>query len=410
MKINGLFIGHELLNGQIANSNLQVLGDKLNQAGLSIHQSVTVPDCIKQLRRTIEKQITQSEVIIICGGLGPTADDLTRQAVALALNLQTETSTQVMEKLRQYMKLRKKDPGDDYYTKQSEVIAGAEILENPVGLAPGLCCTTSNCSIYLLPGPPREFTPMVADIVIPRLLQLHTPQTKTLFYHTYGLSESTVEEMSQSLLKKYPFITPAYCANLGHVKLTWSFPLKYLSSQTAISHDTLEIFGNDILLTEDLMEPIAKAITANSLTLGTAESCTGGGIGSAITSWPGSSSFFKGSINTYANEWKEDLLGVKNETLEKFGAVSEQCVSEMMTGLCTRFKLDCAIVCSGIAGPDGGSEEKPVGLVYIGCCSPTKSIIKEYNFSGNRNEVREQAVRYALNSLRLLLKEAEITG
>ena len=315
------------------------------------------------------------------------------------------TSSIVEAGLRAYMQKHGKTPDEDYYRKQSEVIEGAEVLPNKVGLAPGLLCKSGEKYIYLFPGPPREFTPMLTEVLVPQLQNYFQANSITELFHTFSLSETRVESMLQPLLGKYPFITPAYCADLGHVKLTLLFDVEHSELRGQIVDETLNIFNDDILRTDCLVEPIAQVLLDKQWTLATAESCTGGGVGCEITALAGSSEFFCGSINTYANQWKQDKLAVSAQVLEDFGAVSEECAQEMLDGLCKEHGVDCGIITTGIAGPGGGSEDKPVGLVYIGTKTPEASLVRKYNFLGSRKEVREQSVRYALNQLRLLLVE-----
>ncbi|MCM8525994.1 MAG: CinA family protein, partial [Lentisphaeraceae bacterium] len=210
----------------------------------------------------------------------------------------------------------------------------------------------------------------------------------------------------QKILKEFPFISPAYCANLGHVKLTVYYSLEHMEKRPEINRQIYSEFGHDITKHPNLIDDIAEYIMQKSWTLSTAESCTGGWIGQAITAYPGASNFFMGSINTYANEWKVNQLGVKSETLDAVGAVSEECATEMVNGLCRKYKVDCGIAVTGIAGPGGGTDEKPVGLVYIATKTPKSTLVTKRLFGGNRKEVREQTVRYALNQMRLQLLDA----
>ena len=400
MKISSLFIGNELLNGQTANMNILSLGRELTAAGFLLTESDTVADGLSAIKESLLRKISNSDVVIVCGGLGPTVDDITRQATALAIGAELGYSEEVCQTLREYMAQKKRQPNEDYYRRQSEVIVGAEILDNTVGLAPGLLCDFENTKILLFPGPPREFTPMVQQILIPLLGEMSPPQVIVELFHIYEISESRVEKAFQEFLKKYTFVEPAYCANLGHVKLTISFSLERKSMRAELIAAVEQIFGDDLIRKDRLIDEIAVTLEKRHWSLGTAESCTGGGIGREITAYAGASNFFKGSINTYANEWKMNLLGVREETLVNFGAVSEECASEMIAGLCRRYELDCGIVVTGIAGPGGGSEEKPVGTVYIGSQTPKGTLVTKQLFGGSRQEVREQAVRYALNQLR----------
>jgi nicotinamide-nucleotide amidase len=403
MKITSLFIGNELLNGQTRNSNIITLGSELTAAGYQLNYSETIPDGIDVIKESILRNIPINDVIIICGGLGPTVDDITRKAVAKTLGAELGHSDEVRKSLQVFMEKKGKSPSEDYYSRQSEIIIGAEILWNSVGLAPGLLCEFEDTLIYLLPGPPREYSPMIKELVIPHISKLKPSHTHTELFHIYGVSESRVEDAFQPFLKKYSFVSPAYCANLGHVKLTISYSVDYLSRADELNQAVSAIFGDDITRATNLIIDVAGKLENKGWTLGTAESCTGGWIGQEITSHSGASSFFKGSVNTYANEWKVNLLGVNEKTLLDHGAVSEECATEMINGLCDKYNLDCGIAVTGVAGPGGGSVEKPVGTVYIATKTPENTVITKRLFGGNRKEVREQTVRYALNQLRLQL-------
>ena len=403
MKISSLFLGNELLNGQTTNVNIISLGQCLADNGYLLDGSQTIKDSMEDIQAAIQRCLGKSDVLILCGGLGPTEDDITRKAVAKTIGLKTGFSEEVCQELRAYMKAKGKFPSEDYYKKQAEVIVGAKVLKNFVGLAPGLHCNSEGTDIFLLPGPPREFTPMVEKTLIPFLQTKAPAENDSILFHLMGLSETRVESAIQLFLEKYDFITPAYCANLGHVKMTINFPSNKRYLKESFVSEIKEIYAQHVVQSADMMIDIADLLKSEDLSLATAESCTGGGIGHAITAFNGSSSFFKGSINTYANEWKINQLDVTPKNLEKFGAVSEQCAREMVTGLCKRYEVDCGIAVTGIAGPAGGTPEKPVGLVYIATQVKGISEIKRHTFGGNRKEIREQTIRYSLNQLRLQL-------
>lgn len=403
MKISTIFIGNELLNGQTTNVNIIHLGNELSKAGYTLSGSSIVPDGLDAISDELLYMLPKNDVIIICGGLGPTEDDITRKAVAKAFDMKTGFSEDVCQSLKAYMAKKNRQPSDEYFQRQSEVIFGAEIIWNRVGLAPGLHVNKDGKDIFLLPGPPREFNPMVSEDVLTILKKKFPSDTYSELFHIYGVSESKVEDRFQKILTEFPFISPAYCANLGHVKLTVKYSLEHLPQREELNKNIYEEYGSDITKNESLIDDIAEYLMAKSWSLATAESCTGGWIGQAVTAYAGASNFFVGSINTYANEWKVNQLGVQSSTLDKVGAVSEECAGEMVNGLCKKYDVDCGIAVTGIAGPGGGTDEKPVGLVYIATKTPDSLNITKRLFGGNRKEVREQTVRYALNQLRLQL-------
>ena len=405
MNISSIFIGNELLNGQTTNVNLIHLGNELNSLGYKLNSSAIVRDGLEEIGTPLLDMLKTDDVVVICGGLGPTVDDLTRKAVAKALEMETGFSEEVCQFLRAYMAKKNRQPKEEYFQRQAEVIVGAKIIMNRVGLAPGLHIEKDGKDIFLLPGPPREFNPMVSEDLIPILTQKYPSNTFSELFHIYGVSESKVEERFQAILKEHDYISPAYCANLGHVKLTVTYSREFISKRDDLNGKILTEYGSDITKNPALIDDIAETLTEKNWSLATAESCTGGWIGQAITAYPGASNFFVGSINTYANEWKVNQLGVSEDTLNTVGAVSEECAAEMVSGLCERYKVDCGVAVTGIAGPGGGTDEKPVGLVYIATKTPSSINITKRLFGGNRKEVREQTVRYALNQLRLHLLE-----
>ena len=405
MKISSIFIGNELLNGQTTNVNVIHLGNELNSLGYKLNSSLTVRDGIEEISSALLSELTDNDVIIVCGGLGPTVDDITRKAVAKALHMETGYSQEVCDFLKAYMAKKGRQPKEEYYQRQSEIIVGANIIMNRVGLAPGLHIEHDDKDIFLVPGPPREFNPMISEDILPLLREKFSPKVYSELFHIYGVSESKVEERFQEILQEHSWISPAYCANLGHVKLTVTYALEKLSHRDDLNRKIYAEYGSDITKYPTLMEDIAEVLMEKNWSLSTAESCTGGWIGQAITAYPGASAFFMGSINTYANEWKVNQLGISEQTLNNVGAVSEECATEMVNGLCQKYSVDCGIAVTGIAGPGGGTAEKPVGLVYIATKTPDQVLVTKRLFGGNRHEVREQTVRYALNQLRLQLLE-----
>ena len=404
MNITSLFIGSELLVGQTANSNLFKLGEILSSNGYQLTRSETIPDDITMMLNSFRRNFEETDVLIVVGGLGPTSDDITRKAMAQALNLNTYTEEKVMTWLREKLANRPTQPKEEYLTQQAESIEGAEIIWNLTGLAPALRIQVDKSPIiYLLPGPPREFTPLVSGPLLDDLQKNFPADLLCRKMRLLGTKESYVENTLKPHLEAYPNVLPAYCANLGSVALRLDTHPKHSEELNKLWALAEQLFEEEKIETNTIEEEVIQLLKEKQLTVATAESCTGGLIGGALSGIAGSSEVFLGSVNTYANEWKNHLLQVPQEILDTVGAVSEDCARAMVTNLCELYKTDCGIAVSGIAGPGGGTNEKPVGLVYIATYIKGQIKCVTQNFRGNRKDVREQTVTYALNQLRLQL-------
>ena len=403
MKISVISIGDELLKGSTINTNLAHIGQKLFESGLLPLNSVTVPDSEKEMRDALEFAFSLCDVVITTGGLGPTADDVSKEIAAAYFGRGFyEDEASKANIIERWKRLNRND-FPMRLLQQARIIEGAEPLKNVTGTAPGIWLESEDGNgrpllLVMLPGPPSELKPMFDDIVMPRLRQRIENPLKSKLFFVAGMAESTVEEKMQPLL--CPELSVAYCASPGNVKL-------FLSSANAVLLDekvdaVRKIFAEN-LLPDDCALPVEhliKLLREKNLKLATAESCTGGIIASEITSIPGASDVFLGSVVSYANEIKTGILGVRPETLEKFGAVSAECASEMVEGLCKKLGADAGIAVTGIAGPGGGTKEKPVGLVFIAVKFGNEVIVKSFNYSGTREGIRIRAVSNAINLLR----------
>ena len=407
LKIAVVCIGDELLKGFTVNTNLTDIGSELLQHGLTIDSASVIPDNTDMIKKNVTSMLGSGmDIIILTGGLGPTVDDLTKAAVADLFNLKLVMSETVVEHLKSYWKNRKRRMPDKVMN-QALIPEGAEIFPNNAGTAPGLLIQTSNPpprlpAVILLPGPPSELNPMFKDYVIPYLTKLQGfKQLFTNTIHTTGLPESIIEEKTLPLIQGSD-CSVAYCASPASVKV-------YISGTDqdtlTIKTDELRKILGKFALPNEIKNPIELVIDyckKNHLTLSVAESCTGGLIGAAITDIPGASQVFKGGIISYSNEWKNKILRVSQETLDNFGAVSSKCAEEMVTNLCNYYNTDLGIAVTGIAGPAGGTPEKPVGLVYISVKFKAKTLTKEFHFPGNRSRIRQRTLYTAATLLREL--------
>ena len=402
MKAVAIFTGSELLNGQTTNSNQTGLGRELASCGWTISRAEAVPDGPDAIQDALSRALREeAELILICGGLGPTADDLTRCAVAQTLGRDLFTCGETLAEIRQ--RLSGRTHSEEHVVRQAEWIRGAIKIANVQGLAPGLLLRVGHSRIVLLPGPPREFLPMVRDGLIPLLKAEFPPLLRSAVLHTCGLRESDVELKTRPLLQEFPDLIPAWCASLGAVRVTLSLPAGRDAELSAAVSYARKLFGPDVLEHDSAAAECLELARRRKLRLATAESCTGGLIAAALTDVPGSSEVFVGGFVCYANDWKQSLLQVPAEILATHGAVSEATALALAAGLC-RF-AECGVVSTGIAGPGGGTPEKPVGTVWIATLVEGRVRSRLLQLRGDRKDIRDQAVTHGLDTLRRHLLE-----
>jgi nicotinamide-nucleotide amidase len=404
MRVSVICTGTELLKGSTVNTNLSFIGQKLSEAGIVPHRAIVVGDSRVDLRKAVEDAAEDSDLIITTGGLGPTRDDLTRNVVCDFLNLKLHRDFEIEAYLAKRWANWHSTPPDKDYLQQAEIPENSTVLKNHVGTAPGLWIK-GETDFILLPGPPNELNPMFENEAMPALKKLVSSASFTSSFMISSASELIVQQKIEPLTEGLP-LSLAYCASIEGVKVFFSGENEALVKEKA--EEVKKLFGDAVLADNKLsvVEEISERLKVLGYKLGTAESCTGGMIASAITDLPGSSQIFSGSIVSYSNEVKTKLLGVPQEILKKHGAVSGECVKAMVAGAAKILETDAAIAVSGIAGPDGGTAEKPVGLVYIATLLHNEIIVAEHVFPGSRDIVRERAKIKALLLLReLLLKK-----
>jgi len=405
-------IGDEILIGQIVDTNSAWMAEKLNEAGIRIKQISSVSDNREHILAALAEAATRADIILITGGLGPTKDDITKNTLAEYFNVSMVINEAALENVTKIFKKYNR-PLLEVNRKQAEVPANCEVILNKNGTAPGMWFN-SNGKIYVsMPGVPFEMKYMVEEEVIPKLkgvLQLPVIIHKTIL--TAGEGESFLAEKIADIEDSLPAnIKLAYLPKLGQVRLRLSAD----GEDEALLKTEVEKYAAQIIervnyavvAEEDI--PIEKAIlnymAEKGLTLSVAESCTGGYISHLLTQHAGSSAVFLGGVVSYANELKESVLGVNNETLWQHGAVSEQTVKEMVAGALLNFKSDYAIAVTGIAGPDGGTEDKPVGTVWIAVANASKTVIKKFTFGNKRLQNIERSAIGAFFMLNTLLKD-----
>jgi len=409
-------VGTELLLGNIVNTNAAFLSEKLAYLGINCYFQTVVGDNRDRLLSVINTALSRADILIFSGGLGPTEDDLTKETVAEALGKKLIRDKWAEQEIADYFALRGRIPTDNNW-KQADVIEGCEILYNKNGTAPGIFVSEGEKTVILLPGPPLELKSMFTDSVMPKLQQKCGQVFYSQTVKIVGPGESSVETQILDMLDTQDNPTIAPYAKTGEVHLRVTARAKdekEAREKTApVVEELYRRFGNAVYTTdadETLEMALTKLLMKKKYTMTTAESCTGGMIAARMVNAPGVSAVFKSGFITYANEAKEELLGVSHDTLEKFGAVSRETAEEMAEGAVKAAHTDAAVAVTGIAGPDGGTKEKPVGLVYIGVNVRGNVEVREYHFSGSRQKIRESVTAAALTFLREKLLASEERG
>jgi competence/damage-inducible protein CinA C-terminal domain len=417
MTVELICVGTELLLGNIVNTNAAYLAEKCAGLGLSCYYQTVVGDNAQRLAETLQAAVKRADIVILSGGLGPTEDDLTKEAAAKVMNRELVEDAASREHIEKYFASRNAVPTENNW-KQAMMPQGGIILPNPNGTAPGVIIADDATHVVLLPGPPHELKPMFENYVIPYINKLEPGVIASQTVKVCGIGESRVEILLQDLIDGQENPTLATYAKPGevHIRVTAKAEGEK-EARKLIKPVVKEIksrMGNNIYTTDEevtLEKAVVDLLVANELTVTCAESCTGGLLSGRLINVAGVSQVYKSGYVTYSNKAKRKLLGVKKSTLEKHGAVSRQTAEEMARGLSSVAKSDVAVAVTGIAGPDGGTEEKPVGLVYIACSVKGEVTVQEYHFSGNRQIIREATVSAALVLMRSCILEyfSEIT-
>jgi nicotinamide-nucleotide amidase len=408
-------IGDEILIGQVVDTNSAFIAQKLNEIGIQIKQISSVSDDRQHILNALTEAHQRADIILITGGLGPTKDDITKKTLAEYFGvglIENKDALQNVERI--FRRLRGgSEPLLEINRQQALVPENCEVILNANGTAPGMWFNHEGKIYMSMPGVPHEMMYIMEDSVIPKLkttFALPFIVHKTIL--TVGEGESYLAEKIADIENDLPpYIKLAYLPKLGQVRLRLS---GYGEDEASLNNEVesfakriVERVGRSVAAQEDiaLEKAILNYMAEKELTLSTAESCTGGYIAHLITQHAGSSKVFFGGAVSYSYELKESILGVKNETLWQYGAVSQETVTEMVQGALLSFKSDYAVAVTGIAGPDGGTTEKPVGTVWIGAANAEKTITKKFQFGNKRIQNIERTAIAALNMLRLLLEE-----
>ncbi|MCE5200122.1 MAG: competence/damage-inducible protein A [Armatimonadota bacterium] len=411
MRAEIVSVGTELLLGQIVDTNAAYLSKLLPEFGITLHYRVTVGDNEARLAEALRLALSRSDLVFTIGGLGPTEDDLTKETVAQVVGDEMVLDEESARQLREFFAARGIEMPKSNL-KQAMVPGRGRKLPNPLGTAPGAAFETQDGKVIIvLPGPPREFIPMVNERVAPYLrerLGTRSGIIKSRILRVAGLGESSVEDKVKHLLKNAnPTLAPY--AKTGEVHLRVTAKAATISEADALI-DSMDrevvgvlgdhVFGRD---EETLEEVVVKSLVEHGLTLSLAESCTGGLIANRITDIPGSSDAFLMGVVSYSNQAKMDLLGVDEQLLIDHGAVSEEVARAMAEGARMRAGSDIAVSVTGIAGPTGATPTKPVGLVYVALSAENGTVVQKCQFGGSRLDVKLRTSQTALDMIRMHL-------
>lgn len=407
MTVEIISVGTELLLGNIVNTNTQYLAEKCAGLGLAMYYQSVVGDNEERMTASFRQAFERSDVVILTGGLGPTEDDLTKEVCAKVLGLPLVLHERSRQRIADYFIRTSRKNITENNWKQAMIPEGAIVLDNDNGTAPGLIVESDNVTVILLPGPPGELKPLFEGQVVPYLKKRSPFTICSSMVKLIGVGESRAETIIKDMIDSQTNPTIATYAKTGECDIRVTARAGSEQEAMALINPTVQElfkrFGDNIYTTheeETLEQAVVKLLKERGLTVTTAESCTGGLVAARLINVSGASDVIKSGFITYCDESKHSVLGVPARLLEKYGAVSEQVAESMAVGGAKLAGADACLSVTGIAGPDGGTEEKPVGLVYIGCCLEGKTIVREFRMRGNREKIREQAVVQALDLLR----------
>lgn len=409
MKITIVATGDEILYGELADTNSAWLSEQLFKNGILVSNHIHIGDFQDQIVSLMRQLAAEADVALFSGGLGPTEDDLTVEAVCELLQVQPVIDEPSLERAKQvYESLNFEFTENN--VKQSMVPQGSRVIPNPVGLAPAFSIQFGQCLFYFLPGVPREYKAILEQSILPELIALkekiHPAPVAYKRVRIIGIPESHLDLKMQPVMQRFPAIRYGFRA---HYPEMWFKMLATGQDQKEADKqiksalkEIRKILGIKIMGYDDETLPlvVGRLLSERGLTLSTAESCTGGMIGELLTEIPGSSQYYLGGCIAYSNTLKIDLLGVDPETINQIGAVSQTCALEMAAGARQKFKSDLAISVTGIAGPDGGTREKPIGTVHFGLATPENNYHLQRVLRPDRQSIRIAAAHIALDFVR----------
>lgn len=410
MKSAIITIGDEILIGQVTDTNAVWISQQLNKIGVQVGEMVTVSDEAVQIRETLDRYMGRYDLLIMTGGLGPTKDDLTKQTLADYFDSEMITHKEVLEKITAFFKERGRTMIESNI-RQADVPDACRVLMNHHGTAPGMWFEKEGTILVSLPGVPYEMKGLMEDHLLPEIKQrVRIPNVVHKTIMTQGVPESYLAAMLRDWEAALPAcVRLAYLPRPGIVRLRLTVVDKCAKDAEqilkVIIDNLLEIISPHVFGYDDitLEESLGNLLKEMGLTLSTAESCTGGNIARLITSVPGSTAYYKGSVIAYDNRIKRDMLGVDDEVLASVGAVSREVIEQMARGIMNAYSTDTAIATSGIAGPEGGTADKPVGTVWISVVYGEKIYAGKYRFGGSRERIIDQSSYTGMQLLRRLV-------
>jgi len=402
-------IGDELITGKTLDLNAKYAASRLTASGLSVTRITSVGDDHKMVSKTLAKALESSRFVIITGGLGPTDDDMTNEIVAAALNRSLCLDEEMFERIKRYVEAQGQEMTPSI-EKMAWLPEGSRIL-NPDGSACGCCIVEQDVRLYFLPGVPEQMRFLMDKFVLPEMLKLYEdiPAMGQRILKLYGIKEPDISETIKKLRGKTGDVVLGFYPNFPENHITLSLSSKDEPTVKAeldrVENEIRRLLGSFIFASgnQDMEEVVGMALLDNGMSISVAESCSGGLIGHRLTNVPGSSVYYQGGIVVYSNQSKIDLLHVNPATLETHGAVSDQTVREMVRGITDRFNTDLGLAVTGIAGPDGGSKEKPVGTVYIGLAAGDEILSGKYWFWGDREQIKQDTSMMAMDWVRRYL-------
>ncbi len=409
-------IGSEMLTPEKTDTNSLFLTLELNNLGISVTGKQVVNDNLHLISRAVLDCLVRCDLLLISGGLGPTEDDLTREAVAMALGRSMVFHEEILDGIRERFRKFGR-PMTERNRKQAFVIEGAEVLPNPNGTAPGQALEIDGKLLFLLPGPPREIVPMVMEHVVPRVAA-HYPLRvlRTFTFRIAGLGESEVDDRVAPIYTQFANPETTILAAAGDITLQFRAVADRDDEAQALLAalaDPIRAELGDRIYSENgdsLEDTVVQLLAAKGATLAVAESCTGGALAARITDVPGASRVFAGGFLVYTDAQKAGLLGVDPALIEAHSAVSEEVAVQLAANALARTGTDYALSVTGYAGPEGGTEQSPVGTVYLGFASAAGARAKRFHFTGDRARVRRLATQYALDLLRMELLRSASSG
>lgn len=408
-------IGDELLIGQVVNTNAAFIGQQMAAAGYPMTETLTIGDNGDIIRQSIENAFQKTNVVILTGGLGPTRDDITKKVLCDIFHRDLVIDEKTLKQVTDMFAARGMALTETN-RQQAAVPEGCTVLTNPLGTAPGMWIEEDGKILIALPGVPFEMEKLIRDEVLPRLLSLENQRTLIRYrvLQCTGISESGLSDRLSEYEDQLPAnLKLAYLPRPGVIRLRLTGEGEDEAALNKVLDEQFEklqfVAGEYAFAADDIeiQEVIGRLLANGDKKIATAESCTGGYIAHLITSVPGSSNYFEGSLVSYSNDVKRDLLNVREDNLKRRGAVSEQVVSDMALNCMGLFDVDYTIAVSGIAGPDGGTAEKPVGTVWIAVATPIRLVTKEFHFGNRtgRKQIVERAAQAALNMLRIEIEK-----